>query len=107
MTAPDEKREIVIEFEKVQMIRKRARAIYTYCRRCGGEKDFVGMHAAAALFDITVDQLSSFVSANSVHVSSAGAGGADLCVASLLEAMQSQQNRRELKLLVSKNRALS
>lgn len=94
-----ETREIVIEFEKVQMIRKRARTIYTYCRGCGGEKDFVGVRAAAGLFGITIDELSSFVSTNAVHLAAVGDCGSGICVASLLEVMHAKQNNNGLKMI--------
>lgn len=94
--APPENREIVIEFEKVQMIRKRARTIYTFCRSCGSEKDFVGVRAAAALFGITIDELSSFVSANAVHLAAIGPNGNGICVASLLEVMQTMRSTKRI-----------
>lgn len=107
MMAPHDTREIVIEFEKVQMIRKRARTIYTYCRDCGVDKDFVGVQAAATLFGISVDELSSFVSANSVHLAAVGAGGNGICVASLLDVMQAKQQAIAPKLTISQNLAIS
>lgn len=106
MTAPH-KREIVIEFEKVQMIRKRARTTYTYCRGCGDATDFVGVRAAAGLFGITIDELSAFASANAVHIAAVGDDGRGICVASLLEVMQSKQIGNSPRLILSKNSVIS
>lgn len=105
--APHDTREIVIEFETVQMIRKRARTIYTYCRGCGGEKDFVGVRAAAALFGITVDELSSFVSKNAVHLAKVGTNNSGICVASLLEVMHAKQSGNRPRLILSKSSVIS
>lgn len=105
--APHEKREIVIEFEKVQMIRKRARTIYTYCSNCGSEKDFVGVRAAATLFGITVDELSSFVAANAVHLAAVGANDSSICVTSLLDVMHAKKSGHSPKLISSQNSAIS
>lgn len=101
--APHDTREIVIEFEKVQMIRKRARTILTYCRGCGGEKDFVGVRAAAGLFGVTADELGSFVAANAVHVTTVDEYDDSICVASLLDVMHERQNGQGPRLITGKN----
>lgn len=88
------RREIVIEFEKVQMIRKRATTIYTFCRSCGGEKDFVDVRAAAKLFGITIDELRRFVTVNAVHIAATGTSGNGICIASLLNVMQAMRNTK-------------
>ena len=101
--APHDTREIVIEFEKVQMIRKRARTILSHCRGCGGEKDFVGVRAAAGLFGITAHELSSFVASNAVHLSQVDEYDSGLCVASLLDCLQQKQNGRSIKFISAGN----
>ena len=60
-------REIVIEFEKVQLIRKRAKTTLAHCERCNAEADFVGVRLAAELFGIAVGDLTQFVVNNAVH----------------------------------------
>lgn len=107
MRARHKEREIVIEFEKVQMIRKRAKTIYTYCRRCGGEKDFVGVRTAAGLFGITIDELSAFASAYAVHIAAVGTDGRGICVASLLEVMHSKQSGNAPKLIANPSSPIS
>lgn len=107
MTAPHKEREIVIEFEKVQMIRRRARTIYKYCRGCGAEKDFVGVRAAAALFGITAEELHSFVSANAVHLAAVGTNTNSICIPSLLEVMRLKQDNNGPKLIAGQNSAVS
>lgn len=95
--APHDTREIVIEFEKVQMIRKRARTVYTYCRGCGGEADFVALAAAARLFDKAERDLRRFIDTNAVHYD----GDIDICIPSLLAVMHAKQNGGGPKLIGS------
>ena len=89
------------------MIRKRARTIYTYCRGCGGEMDFVGVLAAAGLFGITTEELNSFVTANAVHIVAIGTSGSGICVASLLDVMHAKQNGKSPILIADNHSAIS
>ncbi len=98
MTA-ESKREIVVEFERVQMIRKRAKTTFRYCEKCGGEKDFVGIRAAAELFEISSVDLLAFVDQNAVHHSGNGWYESGICIASLLEVMHQRTNGRNRKLV--------
>lgn len=75
------------------MIRKRARTTLAYCRRCGGERDFVGIRAAAELFGVSVGDLSAFVFDNAVHYEASDLRDKGICVASLLAMMETRQNR--------------
>lgn len=89
-------REIVIEFEKVQLIRKRARTTLTHCVSCNANADFVGIAAAAELFGISVGDLTEFVVNSSVH-HAGSQGKTAICVASLLGIMQQKHgNARRL-----------
>ena len=88
-------REIVIEFEKVQLIRKRAKTTLAFCAGCGGEADFVELRAAAQLFDTRDGDLAAFVAVNAVH----HGGDLDICIPSLLAVMHEQTNGRKGKLI--------
>lgn len=96
MTA-ESKREIVVEFERVQLIRKRAKTTFRYCAKCGGEKDFVGISAAAELFEISAVDLLTFVDQNAVHHSGNGWYESGICIASLLEVIHQGNRGRKLK----------
>ena len=91
----ERQREIVIEFEKVQLIRKRAKTTLAFCNGCGGEADFVELKAAAELFDTADGDLAAFVAANAVHMET----DADICIPSLLAVMHERTNGREVKLI--------
>ena len=83
--------EIVIEFEKIQLIRKRAMTTLEYCGRCNAESDFVGTRLAADLFGITAKDLTQFVVNNAVHYANEQFGTA-ICIASLLAIMHERHN---------------
>ena len=46
---PKGKREIVVEYEQIRLIRKRARTALAHCDKCGTEADFVRLTDAAAI----------------------------------------------------------
>ena len=84
-------REIVIEFEKVQLIRKRAMTTLEYCERCNAEADFVGIRLAADLFGITAKDLTQFVVNSAVHYGNEQFGPA-ICITSLLAILLARHN---------------
>ena len=92
-------REIVIEFERVQMIRKHAKTTYRFCDDCGGEKDFVEIRTAADLFGIAVGDLHSFIAANKVHHAANEWLNSGICIPSLLVVIHERNNGREVKLI--------
>lgn len=94
MTAKQQ-REIVIEFEKVQLIRKRAKTTLAFCGSCGGEADFVELQAAARLFDTSDGDLATFVASNAVHIDL----DTKICIPSLLSVMHERNNVHEVKLI--------
>jgi len=96
---PKKQREIVIEFEKVQCIRKRAKVHVSHCGECGGDADFVGLTAASSLFGIEMDDLFSFVRVNRCHFQAGKAHDHLICLTALIKAIRSKQQNSRLKLL--------
>lgn len=90
---PQKQREIVIEFEKVRTIRKRAKTSFAFCPSCGTDTDFVELLSAAQLFDIYDGDLAAFVAANAVHHD----GDMDICFPSLLAVMHARTNGLQVK----------
>ena len=91
-------REIVIEFEKVQLIRKRAKTTLEHCERCNASSDFVGIATAADLFGITVHDLTQFVMNAAVHYAN-NADSTAICIPSLLAIMHERHNGHGIKLI--------
>ena len=87
------RREIVIEFEQVKMIRKRAKTELHHCDSCGRLVDFVSLNTAATLFEIGIEKLSEFISGKGIHTLAAVDDGS-VCVTSLLETMQTLNQLR-------------
>ena len=77
----------MIEFEKVQMIRKSAKTTLALCDECGREADFVGLSVAAQLFDTPDRNLAIFINTNAVHTDEYFG----ICIPSLLAVMHSRQ----------------
>ncbi|MEQ1604192.1 MAG: hypothetical protein ABL999_04920 [Pyrinomonadaceae bacterium] len=89
-------REIVIEFEKIQLIRKRAKTTLLHCSGCGALADLVLLSEAVTLFDTRSEDLLHFAAENGCHYHVLEDGETYLCVGSLLESMQQKNNSRRL-----------
>ena len=92
-------REIVIEYERIQLIRKKAKTEFTHCETCGGKSDFVALRTAAQLFGTSEGDLTAFIAANEVHASESGPGGGDICIPSLLAVMDAKRNGGGVRLI--------
>ena len=92
-------REIVIEFERVQFIRKRAKTHLINCRECRRETDFVSLREAASLFGTSVEQLFEFIKINNSHYEIDANGEIFICLISLLAQMKAKTNISQIKLI--------
>jgi hypothetical protein len=93
------KREIVLEFERVQVVRKKAQTHIIFCRRCAREIDFIQLREAAALFTTQAEKLLQFARLNNSHFEIGADGEIYLCLASFLVAMKAKTNLSRIKLL--------
>lgn len=93
------KREIVIEFERVQTVRKKARTHIIFCRNCGHEVDFIALREAAALFMTPVENLLQFIRVSNSHFETAADGEIHICLVSFLTAMKTKTNLSRIKLI--------
>ena len=91
-----QQREIVIEFERVQLIRKRARTRLASCDRCGIVSDVVSLIEAAELFETDHENLLQFIRQNDCHFHVGDHSKIYLCVVSLLDTMKRKNNIRRL-----------
>ena len=97
--ATHRQREIVIEFEKVQMIRRRARTTYRPCAGCGRDAYFVDLGTAAKLFETSYNALWHFVAVNSIHRDTVDGNETNICIQSMLEVMQRRKNGGVVRLI--------
>lgn len=91
-------REVIVEIERLQVVRKRARTHMHYCGGCGALSDFVTAHEAAKLFDTPGSSLLNFVRANNCHNHMA-ISELHICLVSLLAVMKNGKDRNHTKLL--------
>ena len=87
-------REIVIEIERVRLVRKRAMTILRRCDKCETESDFVILTEAARLFEVSQSELLQFVTRNNCHFTEDEFIGTQICLTSLLERMRTANTRR-------------
>lgn len=81
-------REVVVEYERVQVIRKHSKTRVLYCAGCAKEADFITMVEGAALFSVQIGALAEFVNANDCHRTSHSDGPVHVCLPSLLNTMK-------------------
>ena len=93
------KREIVIEFERVQLVRKKALTHLIFCRTCGREVDFLSIREAAALFRTPAENLLKFMRVSNSHFETGADGEIYICLVSFLAAMQAKTNLSRIKLI--------
>jgi hypothetical protein len=94
---PKTNREIVIEYEQIKLIRKRAKTEFSHCEHCGETADFVPLDAAAELFETHSDDLVAFIRSNTCHHRPAAATTM-LCINSLLATIKTKSLDHQFKL---------
>src|SRR6478672_10404933 len=92
-------RELIIEFERVQLVRKKAKTHLIFCRNCGREVDFVSLREASALFGTQAENLLQFIKINNSHFEAGADGEIYVCLISFLTAMKAKTNLSNIKLL--------
>lgn len=98
-------REIVVEFERIEIVRKRTRTRMIFCRECREETDFLGLTEAASLFSTPTEKLMAFVHDEHCHFETDNGGEPCLCLASLLGRMKTQVSSDIPKLIRSADKA--
>ena len=92
MTATGQRREIVIEYQRIQMIRKRAATYFQLCIDCRKRSDFVSVQQASEIFVTTIDDLLHFAEVNGCHSQTGIPGTTLLCLDTLLAAIKRQKD---------------
>jgi hypothetical protein len=81
-------REIVIEYERVQIIRKRAKTHLVYCEECRTFADFVSLAEATTLFNTASKNLLEFIKRTGSHYQTENCKGIFICLNSLLTQLR-------------------
>jgi len=92
-------RELIIEFERVQLVRKKASTHLIFCRNCGREVDFVSLREASSLFSTPTENLLQFIRINQSHFESGTNGEIYICLVSFLASMKAKTNISQIKLI--------
>jgi imidazole glycerol phosphate synthase subunit HisF len=82
------KRRIVIEVERVQLIRKQAKTFWAHCPVCNIDSDFVSIETASRLFEMTSDEMAGVLKISSCHYREGSRGKGDICLNSFLSSMK-------------------
>jgi hypothetical protein len=80
--------EVVVEIERVQLIRKRIKTHSMCCEECGRQMEFISICEAADLFSTDADRIFHFITHGPCHFRSDGRGNVDICLVGFLETMR-------------------
>ena len=90
------KREVIVEIERVQVVRKRAKTLYMICKECGRKVDFVSLNDASTVFETEAADLVKFATANRCHIRNHSTGGVHICLVAFIAAMKRNHSRIKL-----------
>jgi hypothetical protein len=93
------KREVIVEIERITLMRKRATTSVESCGDCAKSTDFIPLLKAAELFGLTSDELLEFARLNHCHFTVGNEGEISLCLVALLTAMSKRINTGSVKLI--------
>jgi hypothetical protein len=96
---------VVLEIERVQLVRRKCRAHSRFCEKCENEVDFIPLMEAARLFDLNSDRLFRFVQSNKSHYKSDEKGDIFLCVNSLFACVNAKTGGSKLKMISDGDKA--
>ncbi len=93
-------REIFIEIERVQIIRKRTATKLEFCTKCQDYVDFISLVKATEIFETDGEVLKRFINATGSHFRANAVGEIDICLQTLLLKMNEEKHRlaKQLKL---------
>lgn len=91
-------REIVIEYEHIRIIRKRAKTLVFDCIECRTDADFVSLKEAAKLFSGTSELLFQFIENTGSHYQTNQQNEIFICLNSLLAIIKRNGDPTILKL---------
>jgi hypothetical protein len=92
-------REVILEIERVTLVRKRAKTTVELCTDCRKSTDFIPLIKAAELFSVTPSEMLEFTRMNRCHFTVGHEGEIYLCLVELLSAMSKRITKGSIKLI--------
>jgi hypothetical protein len=86
-------REILIEIERVQIIRKRTNTKLEFCLKCRECVDFITLVKASEVFETRGEDLIRFINTTGSHFNANSDGEINICLQSLLRKMTEETHR--------------
>ena len=90
-------REIVIEYERILLIRRRAKTDREHCKFCRADVDLVSITAAAEIFETPEVELFRFMQINRCHFTAEKGETVRICIPSLLACLKTRALNRHIK----------
>ena len=90
-------KKIVVEFERVQLIRKQAKTHYVHCAGCNIDSEFVSIDVASRLFEISDEEMLRILKASNCHFRADENGKGDICLNSFLLSLKAAKDSYQIK----------
>ncbi len=90
---------LVLEIERIQLIRKKCKAKEMFCRQCDEIEDFVKLDDVTDLFSTTKSKLFEFIQTRSIHYLENSSGEILLCINSFLSCIHTNKKLKPIKLV--------
>jgi hypothetical protein len=94
-------REVIVEIERLQVIRQRAQTSLIFCENCQTVGDFIDAEKASEIFKTPKLTLISFVRTNGGHGKGIDGNTPMICLSSLLLLMKNRSESKKTKQLGS------
>ena len=92
-------REIVIEVERIQLVRRRSKSSVAFCESCSAEADFMSLAGTALLFGTNSADLLDFIKENNSHYTNGRRDELLICINSLIACMNRQTSKLQIKMI--------
>lgn len=92
-------RRLVVEVERMQLVRRWIYTKFLECKSCGKDVDFVTVGEAAHIFEISTAQLTGFIKSNDCH-SNTHTGSRHICLRSLMKSLNKTTGKHEVRLFL-------
>lgn len=90
---------VVLEIERVQVIRKKCQAYSRFCANCRTEVNFIELAQTARLFEVQIADLFGFIRTNGGHYMNNPGNEIFLCVNSFLACLSNHKNNSKIKMM--------
>jgi hypothetical protein len=93
---------LVLEIERIELIRKRCRLFSGFCKTCSKDTDFVSLTQMSSLFEIRAEDFFQTIRVSPIHFETELHNEIFLCINSLLNFLNTTKSNTKIKMIKGK-----